>query len=62
MGGDRRAPVSAPARQGFGSRLVVHGLKQDLGGDVRIDFISTGVVCTIKAPLNVMPFDSPRSH
>ncbi len=49
MGGP---PVTPPKRRGFGSRLVEHGLKQDLGGDVRIDFAPTGVICTIEAPLH----------
>jgi two-component sensor histidine kinase len=50
--------VSPPTRQGFGMRLVVHGLKQDLGCDVKIDFHSTGVVCVIEAPLNATGFDN----
>ncbi|MER8442895.1 PAS domain S-box protein [Mesorhizobium sp. M1066] len=43
--------VKPPSRQGFGSRLIERGLKQDLGGEVRIDFDPAGVICTIKAPL-----------
>jgi PAS domain S-box-containing protein len=50
-------PVTPPQRRGFGSRLVERGLKQDLGGDVRLDFAATGVVCTIEAPLNGIPDD-----
>jgi signal transduction histidine kinase/DNA-binding response OmpR family regulator len=44
-------PVRPPSRRGFGSRLIELGLKQDLGGQVQIDFASTGVSCTIEAPL-----------
>jgi signal transduction histidine kinase/DNA-binding response OmpR family regulator len=44
-------PVRPPSRRGFGSRLIELGLKQDLGGHVQIDFASTGVSCTIEAPL-----------
>ncbi|WP_170151596.1 PAS domain-containing sensor histidine kinase [Microvirga subterranea] len=45
-------PVEAPARRGFGTRLIERSLAQDLGGDVRIEFAPTGVVCTVAAPLN----------
>jgi signal transduction histidine kinase/DNA-binding response OmpR family regulator len=48
MGGP---PVKPPSRRGFGSRLIELGLKQGLAGDVRIDFASTGLSCTIEAPL-----------
>ena len=44
-------PVRPPSRRGFGSRLIELGLKQDLGGNVQIDFASTGVSCMIEAPL-----------
>jgi signal transduction histidine kinase/DNA-binding response OmpR family regulator len=48
-------PVRPPSRRGFGSRLIELGLKQDLGGNVQIDFASTGVTCTIEAPLPSRP-------
>jgi two-component sensor histidine kinase len=44
-------PVVAPARRGFGTRLIERSLAQDLGGDVRIEFAPGGVVCTVVAPL-----------
>jgi signal transduction histidine kinase len=44
-------PVAAPTRRGFGSRLIERGLSQDLGGDVHLEFRSTGVVCTVHASL-----------
>jgi PAS domain S-box-containing protein len=44
--------VRKPERRGFGSRLIERGLSQDLGGEVRIDFLPTGVICTISAPLD----------
>jgi two-component sensor histidine kinase len=44
-------PVSPPMRRGFGSRLVEHGLGQDLGGEARIEFAPTGVTCSITAPI-----------
>jgi two-component system, chemotaxis family, CheB/CheR fusion protein len=43
--------VTPPRKRGFGSRLIEHGLGQDLGGEVRIDFAATGVTCSISAPL-----------
>jgi two-component system CheB/CheR fusion protein len=43
--------VAPPKQRGFGSRLIERGLAQDLGGEARIDFAKTGVVCTIDAPL-----------
>lgn len=44
-------PVEPPASRGFGSRLIERGLRQDLHGDVKLDFARDGVVCTITAPL-----------
>jgi two-component sensor histidine kinase len=44
-------PVAIPLKRGFGSRLVEHGLAQDLAGNVRLDFLPEGVACTIVAPL-----------
>ncbi|MGZ3409960.1 MAG: HWE histidine kinase domain-containing protein [Xanthobacteraceae bacterium] len=43
--------VAAPARKGFGSRLIERGLAQELGGQARIDYLPTGIVCEITAPL-----------
>lgn len=43
--------VRAPARRGFGSRLLERGLAADLKGTVNLDFRPDGVRCTITAPL-----------
>jgi PAS domain S-box-containing protein len=43
--------VQAPARRGFGTRLIERSLAQELNGEVRILFEPTGVVCTVDAPL-----------
>jgi signal transduction histidine kinase len=43
--------VCPPQKRGFGSRLLEHGLAQDLGGSVRLEFKSGGIVCAIRAPL-----------
>ncbi|MFC1459517.1 PAS domain S-box protein [Microvirga arabica] len=44
-------PVQAPARRGFGTRLIERSLAQELNGEVRILFEPTGVVCVVEAPL-----------
>jgi PAS domain S-box-containing protein len=44
-------PVEPPQRRGFGTRLIERSLAQDLNGTVRIDFASSGVVCTVEAPI-----------
>jgi two-component sensor histidine kinase len=44
-------PVTAPARRGFGSRLIEQGLARDLAGEVEINYAVTGLVCVIKASL-----------
>jgi len=44
-------PVQAPTRRGFGSRLIERSLSHDLGGEVRMTFAPTGLVCTVDAPL-----------
>jgi PAS domain S-box-containing protein len=44
-------PVQSPSRRGFGSRLIERSLAHDLGGKVSIEYLPTGVVCTIEAKL-----------
>jgi len=44
-------PVTPPGRKGFGSRLIEGGLAQDLGGEVRLDYEPSGVVCQIIMPV-----------
>jgi PAS domain S-box-containing protein len=43
--------VEQPATRGFGTRMIERALAADLGGAVKIDFRSEGVVCTIDADL-----------
>ena len=43
--------VGLPSRKGFGSRLIERGLAGELGGEAKIAFHETGVVCSIRAPL-----------
>jgi two-component sensor histidine kinase len=47
-------PVTKPTRTGFGSRMIERGLSAELQGDVVIDYRSSGVVCTIDAPLDAV--------
>ncbi len=44
-------PVTAPTRKGFGTRLVQRVLATELGGKVRVAYETSGVVCTIDAPM-----------
>jgi PAS domain S-box-containing protein len=44
-------PVQTPTRRGFGTRLIERSLAQDLAGQVRMEYATTGVVCTVEAPL-----------
>lgn len=48
LGGPR---VDPPSRRGFGSRLLERGLAHELGGEVKIRFVASGVRCRIVAPL-----------
>jgi hypothetical protein len=43
--------VGIVRRRGFGSRLIGRGLAQDHAGDVGLDFVASGVLCTIDTPL-----------
>ncbi|MDQ3077345.1 MAG: PAS domain-containing protein [Pseudomonadota bacterium] len=43
-------PVVAPTRKGFGSRVIEQGLPHELGGKVKLDYLSGGIVCTINVP------------
>ena len=43
--------VTPPARRGFGTRMIEHGLAVELDGTVRIDFARDGLVCHVEAPL-----------
>jgi two-component sensor histidine kinase len=43
--------VKEPVRRGFGTRLIERSLAEDLDGEVRIEFLSDGVVCSVNAPV-----------
>ena len=44
-------PVAQPSRTGFGSRMIERALAMQLSGTVTIDYRTTGLVCTIDAPM-----------
>jgi PAS domain S-box-containing protein len=44
-------PVTTPKRKGFGSRLIERALAAELSGEVRVEYQSSGLECTIIAPL-----------
>jgi two-component sensor histidine kinase len=43
--------VVAPAKRGFGSILIERSLRHALGGNARLDFAPSGVICEIRLPL-----------
>lgn len=43
--------VALPSRQGFGSKLIERGLAGAVGGVAKLDYPTTGVTCTLTAPL-----------
>ncbi len=47
-------PVTAPARRGFGSRLIEQGLAGDLAGTAGLVFEPDGLRCTIEASLEAV--------
>jgi two-component sensor histidine kinase len=44
--------VSEPGGQGFGIFLIERGLKHSLGGEARIVFARTGIICDMRLPLS----------
>lgn len=44
-------PVQPPTHRGFGTRLIERSLARELEGQVQIDFLSTGLICTADIPL-----------
>jgi PAS domain S-box-containing protein len=52
-------PVVAPARRGFGSRLVERGLEADLGGSAQLLFERDGLRCRIEASADAVRAAEP---
>lgn len=50
-------PVKKPERQGFGTKLIQRGLAQQLGGEIKLDFVPTGIRCVITFPISTMALD-----
>ncbi|GJD97969.1 Blue-light-activated histidine kinase [Methylobacterium iners] len=46
-------PVTPPTRSGFGTRMIERGLANELGGEVRLSYEPTGVICTLDIPLEM---------
>jgi len=50
-------PVRKPERQGFGTKLIQRGLAQQLGGEIKLDFLPAGIRCVITFPISTMALD-----
>ncbi|MGU3537959.1 PAS domain S-box protein [Methylobacterium sp. A54F] len=46
--------LSVPSHRGFGSRLIERSFAAEVGGDVRLTYAPTGLVCRLEAPLDAM--------
>ena len=46
--------VTEPMRKGFGSRLIERSLGAEAGGQARMEFAPTGLVCIIETPFESM--------
>ncbi|MDB5470757.1 MAG: signal transduction histidine kinase [Caulobacter sp.] len=44
--------VTTPGRDGFGSRLISASVQHEFGGQVQVEHLPQGLVCTIVAPLS----------
>ena len=47
-------PVGPPARSGFGTRMVRQALAAELRGEVTLDYLPEGLVCTIDGPVEAI--------
>jgi PAS domain S-box-containing protein len=45
-------PVTAPERQGFGTRFIEGSVASELQGKARLDYDPAGLVCTMEIPLD----------
>ena len=46
--------LAQPARRGFGSRLIERSFAAEVGGEVRLTYAPTGLMCRLEAPLASM--------
>lgn len=42
--------VKPPTRKGFGSRVIEQGLAHELDGQIKLEYLTGGIVCTIDVP------------
>lgn len=54
-------PVSLPTSRGFGTRMIERALAAELSGNVKIDFLPSGVACLLEAPLPRLDGDGMSS-
>ena len=50
-------PVSQPKSRGFGSRVIEQGLAHELEGEIKLEFLPEGIVCTIDVPASKAGLD-----
>ena len=48
---ERRTEIAAPKTFGFGRTAIEQSLAKAIDGTVSLDFLPTGLTCTIRAPL-----------
>jgi two-component sensor histidine kinase len=44
-------PIEPPSRKGFGTTMIKQALGAELNADIDLDYLPTGLVCTVTAPL-----------
>ncbi len=54
-------PVSAPTRKGFGSEMILRGIKYELRGTSTIDYRPSGVEVLVSIPLDGARYSAPGS-
>ncbi|GJE71114.1 PAS domain-containing protein [Methylorubrum podarium] len=52
--------LTQPSRRGFGSRLIERSFAAEVGGEVKLTYAPTGLVCRLEAPLASM--QEPRNE
>lgn len=57
-------PVKPPSRKGFGSEMIGRGIKYELRGQAKMDFLPAGLEVEISIPLDGQPPSGPtlRAH
>jgi two-component sensor histidine kinase/DNA-binding response OmpR family regulator len=55
-------PVKPPISQGFGTKIFEGAIKRQIGGNVALDWRSTGLNCRLSIPYGVADGASPTTH